>query len=604
MVDFKKHLAKASAKAPIDPVELYETLDRASDKGPLREVQNAVLTEWHSSRRTNRDVIVKLHTGQGKTLIGLVILQSKLNEDVAPAVYLCPNNFLVAQTATQAKQFGLNFVLADPDLPAEFLDGKAILITSVQKLFNGFTKFGLGLQSQPVGALVMDDAHACIDAIKEQCMIRLKNDTQPYSDLLNLFGPALEKQGIGTFADIKNQSRDGLLPVPYWEWIDRRSEVATILSKYISRDEIKFTWPLLKDSLQDCLSVISGSALEIVPYLAPLHLFGSYEKAQHRVFMSATVTNDSFLIKGLGLAQEVVKNPLVYSKESWSGEKMVLIPSLVHDSLSREYLVQVLSKPSPKRPFGVVVLAPSSYGCQDWGQYGSTIADKTSIGPEVEKLIKGNRDNVVVLVNRYDGIDLPDDACRILVLDSKPHSDTLVDRYIENCRAASDAIVTKTARIIEQGLGRSVRGEKDYCVFILLGASLIKALRGKKDREFFSPQTRTQIEIGMEIAEYAKEDIASGTDPLKALFTLINQCLKRDADWKEYYVECMGKINGTFEEPKMLNIFAAELEAESSYQTGDPDKAVARLQKLLDKEIKTDKADRGWYLQEMPSSPW
>jgi replicative superfamily II helicase len=361
MVDFKKHLAKASAKAPIDPVELYETLDRASDKGPLREVQNAVLTEWHSSRRTNRDVIVKLHTGQGKTLIGLVILQSKLNEDVAPAVYLCPNNFLVAQTATQAKQFGLNFVLADPDLPAEFLDGKAILITSVQKLFNGFTKFGLGLQSQPVGALVMDDAHACIDAIKEQCMIRLKNDTQPYSDLLNLFGPALEKQGIGTFADIKNQSRDGLLPVPYWEWIDRRSEVATILSKYISRDEIKFTWPLLKDSLQDCLSVISGSALEIVPYLAPLHLFGSYEKAQHRVFMSATVTNDSFLIKGLGLAQEVVKNPLVYSKESWSGEKMVLIPSLVHDSLSREYLVQVLSKPSPKRPFGVVVLAPSPH---------------------------------------------------------------------------------------------------------------------------------------------------------------------------------------------------------------------------------------------------
>jgi replicative superfamily II helicase len=231
----------------------------------------------------------------------------------------------------------------------------------VQKLFNGFTKFGLGLQSQPVGALVMDDAHACIDAIKEQCMIRLKNDTQPYSDLLNLFGPALEKQGIGTFADIKNQSRDGLLPVPYWEWIDRRSEVATILSKYISRDEIKFTWPLLKDSLQDCLSVISGSALEIVPYLAPLHLFGSYEKAQHRVFMSATVTNDSFLIKGLGLAQEVVKNPLVYSKESWSGEKMVLIPSLVHDSLSREYLVQVLSKPSPKRPFGVVVLAPSPH---------------------------------------------------------------------------------------------------------------------------------------------------------------------------------------------------------------------------------------------------
>jgi replicative superfamily II helicase len=599
MVDFKKHVAKSDLASPIDPIALYETLDRASDKGPLREAQAEVLRKWHGAHRNDKDVIVKLHTGQGKTLIGLLILQSKLNETASPAVYLCPNNFLVQQTATQAAQFGLKFVRVDRDLPAEFLDGQAILITSVQKLFNGLTKFGLGGSSVDLGALVMDDSHACIDAIKEACRIRLASKTQPYNDLLNLFGSELESQGVGTFADIRNGKWDAFLPVPYWAWGERKSEVAGILAKAGRMNEVKFAWPLLKDSLQECLCVISGTELEIVPYLPPLHLFGSFAKAPHRVFMSATVTNDSFLVKGLGLSEEAIREPLHYEKESWSGEKMILIPSLIDGTLDRETLVSRFAKRVPKRTFGVVVLAPSTRGCQDWSKYGAVIADGSTIVDEVEKLIKGDRENVVVIVNRYDGIDLPDGACRILFMDSKPYSEDLADRYVEACRANSATIATKTARIIEQGLGRSVRGEKDYCVFLLLGASLIKALRSGRDRAFFSSQTRTQIEIGLKIAELAKEEIKAGGDAFSALTMLINQCLQRDSGWKEFYTERMNEVVSKAEEPKMLDVFTAELEAERSYQNGHVSQAVAKLQKIIDKYIGDDNHERGWYLQEM-----
>lgn len=397
MVQFKKHLGKAVSKAPTDPVELYETLDRASDKGPLRPAQIGVLRDWHASRRTERDVIVKLHTGQGKTLIGLLMLQSKLNEGIAPAIYLCPNNFLVAQTAAQAKQFGLKCVLADPELPAAFLDGTAILVTSIQKLFNGLTKFGMGPQSLPIGTMVVDDSHACADAIEDACMISLTKEMQPYSDLLNLFAPELEKQGVGTFADIRNHRPEAFLPVPYWDWIDKHSEVAGILSKHVALDSIKFPWPILKDSIRDCLCVVSGTALEIVPYSPPVDVFGSYAKALHRTFMSATVTNDSFLVKGLGLDESVIKNPLTYKQESWSGEKMVLIPSLIDEQLSRDQVVQRFAKPATKRGFGVVVLAPSTYGCQDWGKYGAVIADKKTIGAEVEKLLNGDFERTLVI---------------------------------------------------------------------------------------------------------------------------------------------------------------------------------------------------------------
>src|SRR5262245_3032229 len=82
------------------------------------------------------------------------MLQSRLNGGNAPAVYLCPDNFLIAQTCDQAKQFGISTCVADPALPDEFLNGDRILVTSVQKLFNGLTKFGLNRQSIPIDSLL------------------------------------------------------------------------------------------------------------------------------------------------------------------------------------------------------------------------------------------------------------------------------------------------------------------------------------------------------------------------------------------------------------------------------------------------------------------
>jgi len=169
MVDFRKRLGKGGGAKPIDPIELYEGLDRASDKGPLRPAQLAVLKEWHAKRRNQKDTILKLHTGAGKTLLGLVMLQSKLNENRGPALYLCPNIFLINQTRDDARRFGLKVVTQDEygELPSEFFESKAILVTTVQKLFNGLTKFKLGARSIAVSSIVLDDAHACIDAIRE-----------------------------------------------------------------------------------------------------------------------------------------------------------------------------------------------------------------------------------------------------------------------------------------------------------------------------------------------------------------------------------------------------------------------------------------------------
>lgn len=66
----------------------------------------------------------------------------------------------------------------------------------------------------------------------------------------------MESQGVGTFADIENGKREAILPVPYWSWIGRESEVAGILSANSDRKSIKFAWP------SDALSTLMAQCLK------------------------------------------------------------------------------------------------------------------------------------------------------------------------------------------------------------------------------------------------------------------------------------------------------------------------------------------------------
>lgn len=598
MIDFGKKLAHKTNKKILDPISLYETLDRASDKGPLRPAQKSVLEKWHANYRDNDEVIVKLHTGQGKTLIGLLMLQSKLNQGNGPCVYLCPNNFLIEQTCVQAQQFGIPACSSKGELPTEFLDSKSIFVTSVHKLFNGLTKFRTGANSLPIGGILMDDSHACVDAIRDAFTIKLTKENEGYRRLRELFEDSLKSQGSGTFLDICSGNSDALLPVPYWEWRDKEEEAARIIASQIAHNEVKFVWPLIRDSLADCLCVFSGTSLEISPYLSPIEKFGSYAKAEHRIFMSATVTNDSFLVKGLRLKPSTIQNPLIYEDEKWSGEKMIIIPDLVHDDITRADVIRTLAPSVTRRKYGVVALTPSTSKARQWEDRGALVATTETINDIVKTLREKSFENTAVIVNRYDGIDLPDDMCRILVLDSKPYTDNLADRLSDGCRSNSAVMALKAARSIEQGIGRSVRGEKDYSVVILTGSDLVDNVRSQRSRTFLSNQTRLQIEIGLEIIEFAREELRKGEEPLELIKGLIRQSIERDPSWKEFYVERMDTLANSPQPNSVLDQFQAEFLAEKAFLKGEWQEAKKTLQKLID-STELDPTEQGWYLQEM-----
>jgi hypothetical protein len=410
----------------------------------------------------------------------------------------------------------------------------------------------------------------------------------------------LELQGTGTLADIKKGAFEALLPVPYWSWRDKYQDVVRFLAKRTDDNKIKFPWALIKDELSECQCVISGGGLEIAPRLPLLEMFGSYWKAKHRIFMSATITNDAFLIKGLNINPAAIKTPLTFDGEKWYGEKMVLIPSLADDSLTREVIVAKMAEKNPRRTGGYVALTPSFKVQTSWSSHGAEAVNKGSIDAGVQRLYNGDFSTTLALVNKYDGIDLPDNACRVLIIDGKPFADSLLDRYQDNCRASSEATLLKEARTIEQGMGRGVRGQRDYCVVVLIGASLIRAMRTGQSKLNFSDMTHKQIEIGMAVADMAKEEISEGVAPIMAFDRLVRQCLDRDDHWKDFYTQEMDTLNVKVTSPALLDIFSAEQEAERQYQEGASEKAIEIIQELIDKHLSAEnKEDRGWYLQEM-----
>lgn len=599
MIDFRKVLNNPVVEKKVNPIEIYDILDRSSITGPLRPVQTKILNEWFENRKDEKDLIIKLHTGEGKTLIGLLILQSKLNSSKGPCLYICPNKYLVNQVKEDAHKFGIPVceINEDNSIPDDFLAGRKILIVHIQKVFNGKSIFGVGNNYIKTGCVILDDAHACIDSIKSSFTMKIPKNHMSYNEILQIFEEDLVEQGQGTYIEILEGVYDSFLPISYWAWIDKVDRVLRVLSKYKDDNIFKFIWDLLKDNLEKCQAFVSGSLIEISPIHLAVEKFGTFSNANCRILMSATTQDDSFFIKGLGMNNKSVQNILLNPDKKWSGEKMLLIPSLIHDELVRDKIISLICRPLETRKYGIVSIVSSFSKAKLYYDQKALTPSAENVIETINNLKNGSYDKCVVLTNRYDGIDLPDDTCRLLVLDGRPNFASLTDKYEETARINSDYYNIKTAQKIEQGLGRSVRGEKDYSVIMIISADLVKFIKSSQTNKYFSKQTNKQIEIGLKIAELAASVSADEIEPIKGLISLVRKSLDRDEGWKDFYISEMNSISSSKEGGYNYNIFELEREASKKYYHGDYEVAANIIQKIIDDCINYDDLEKGWFLQ-------
>ncbi len=505
MVDFEKLRTKKKKTKAIEPSEIFRRLPKPPGINDLYTSQAEVLQTWFA-RRKERDVVLKLHTGGGKTLVGLLVAQSTLNEIGEPVLYLAPTVQLVNQALDKAKAHGIPAVPYQSGQPLndDFINSNVIMVATYKALFNGRSKFGLrgGGQPQAVSAVILDDAHVAFSVVRDSFTLEVQSHKEHprYENLVDLFRRAFkEMDRLGTFDDIVSGSDYGLLEVPYWAWHEQLDAVREQLKS--DADNYALVWPLLRDQLHLCHALISRNAFTITPILPLVNAFPTFSEAPRRVYMSATIADDSEIIRTFDADPNSVQNALTSRSLAGVSERMILIPDLMPFKFDVRAAIEKLVEWTSKQKLGAVILVPSNKAALKWSGVATVAAGSQKVEMLVEALQARTASGPAVFANRYDGIDLPGDSCRLLVMSGLPAGTSDYEIFRASALYGGATITRMLAQRIEQGIGRGARGSGDYCVVLLEGSDLAGWIGKDANFRFLTSATRAQFEMGAEISK-------------------------------------------------------------------------------------------------------
>lgn len=518
VLDFGK-LNAGTVAIQTDPRRIFTTLRRDPRFKRPHDEQSDVLDTWHE-RRTARDLTIKMNTGGGKTVVGLLCLQSSLNENVKPAVYVAPDPFLVKQVLKEADSLGIA-ATSDENSP-DFLAGRAVLVVNVHKLFNARSVFGVGERKIPVGCIVIDDAHACLGVVHDQFSIRSKVGSPVYDGLLPLFEEDLKNQSATGLLDVQAFDPSIVMTVPFWAWQAKQQQVIELLHANRDSNDLEWSWSLLRECIPLCTCLFGGGHLEIAPRFVPIDRIPSFSSAQRRIYMTATLADDSILVSHFQADAVQVGKPIRPKGGGDIGDRMILAPQEINPDYTQEAIRDLVTGIAKQR--NVVVIVPSRKRSEFWNSVAQQVLDKNSIQAGVDRLKHGHV-GLTVLINKYDGIDLPGKACELLVIDGLPEAYGLGERAEMLMLDGTNRQLIRQVQRIEQGMGRGVRSSDDYCVVLLLGGRLTQRLHQPEAEAMFSSATRAQINLGKSVASQARGKA------LAELIPILDLCLNQDANW-------------------------------------------------------------------------
>lgn len=514
---------------PQSIVLMFRDLNRDSSIKYLYSHQDKVLEGYYQNHLKSKDIALELPTGTGKTLVGLLIAEYRRRAFKERVVFLCPTRQLCFQVTEQARRYGIKTALLvgsqrdyDPGLFYQYQQGKAIAITTYSGVFN------VNPRIDDPEVIICDDAHAADNYIADLWTLKISYSTHKdlymalYRSLQSVIPDAINHNiKTGGSSRFDEYSVDLVSSISAYDYLEEIAQVLEELSPQYK--DLKYSWSVLSSHLKSCSIYISPKIIEIRPLIPPTQSHQPFASAKQRIYMSATLGEDGDIERVFGI-KKISRLPI---PEEWhrrsTGRRLILFPGQSSDVEPVKAAIKMVQKNSR-----ALVLVPDKNATLKKWEKGlkasHTIVKSESIEENLDKFTKSKDPSVLLLATRYDGIDLPGDDCRFMILDGEPTAAGLQEMYMRTRLGASSQLYNRIRTRITQAMGRCTRDESDYSVVVILGDKLTKRCSTKTFTQGIHPEIQAEIEFGLENStDYTTNDFVE----------LSEAFLNRVPEWEE-----------------------------------------------------------------------
>jgi DEAD/DEAH box helicase/Helicase C-terminal domain len=472
--------------------------------------QSKVLERWHGEHYSETDVAIELPTGAGKTLVGGLIGEFLRRKERSRVAYLCPTRQLARQTAIRLADYGIPQVLLTGKVStwnqahrAQFDSGRAVAVSVYSHVFN----------SNPalVGAdlLVLDDAHAAEGYVSGPWSLGISRSTHEsaYKDVLSTLSTALEplvfNRLVTSIPD--NQYLSNVYLASPLGVAARSTELETALSNAVAMgkasEDAVHAWRFIEGRAARCMVYISYNQILIRPLISPTFQHPAFSEPSRRLYMSATLGAGGELERSFGRRKiKRIPIPAGWDKEG-TGRRFFAFPELAEDLAADNQKLAPFVADIIAKAGRAVVLTPDSRTATSFQEHFLPAGYPTLSAKEVEDdLTRFTSQSAAALVlsNRYDGIDLPDDQCRLVVLVGLPAKGDLQERFLHSSLGAVEVLQERMRARIQQGSGRATRNLRDHAAVLVLGRDLTSYLTRREVQAAMHPEVHAELEFGVD----------------------------------------------------------------------------------------------------------
>ncbi len=571
-----------------DPEQLYRALPRANDAPKALWAHQAdVLRRWHQEHLGSSDVALELPTGAGKTLVAGLIGEWWRREYSQPVAYLCPTRQLAQQTAGNLRQYGVATELLtgkaklwDRAARARYDAGEAVAVSVYSHVFNSNPAI------DRAGLLLLDDAHAAEGFVLSPWRLVIDRDDLAFFPVIDVLEQSLDPlvaERIRHGTD-EQRAHDAYLAAPFGV-SSAAGALETVLHDADSRSAISrdahYAFGRIRSHLAACMAYVSYQKIEIRPLIAPTSTHPAFDVPRQRLYMSATLGRGGELERSFGRRQ-IDRIPI---PEGWdrrgTGRRLFCFPSFTSDLSKNPAALEAWSTRTLDRFAKSTVLTPDNRTADHLESNvlsdANPVLRASDIEDDLDRFASAATGHLL-LTNRYDGIDLPDDACRLVVMVGLPARGDLQERFFHDSLGAPEVLQERIRARVVQGAGRATRHEGDYAVVVLLGDDLTKFCSRREVQAAMHPDVHSELRFGFENSLNIDSDEMDDN---------IELFLKQDAEWKsveEVLVASLDEVQSV--DPagsvELLRSARHEVEACDAIWEGDVEHALDRAHAVIE----------------------